>query len=88
MSGIASAIGKRTKKIVHFNSQYKYKKCRVCWYASKHQRTPRKHQCRLNWQGSAKAMEPDMFVEMVKDITKKGIEIAKVAGDDDHTGIN
>ena len=73
---------------MHFNSQYKYKKCRVCWYASKHQRTPRKHQCRLNWQGSAKAMEPDMFVEMVKDITKKGIEIAKVAGDDDHTGIN
>ena len=42
----------------------------------------------LNGQGSAKAMEPDMFVEMVKDITKKGIEIAKVAGDDDHTGIN
>ena len=54
LSGIASAIGKRTKKIVHFNSRYK--KCRVCWYASKHQRTPRKHQCRLNWQGSSKSI--------------------------------
>ena len=29
-----------------------------------------------------------MFVEMVNDITNKGIKIAKVAGDDDHTGIN
>ena len=38
LSGIASAIGKRTKKIVHYNSRYK--KCRVCWYASKHQRNP------------------------------------------------
>ena len=29
-----------------------------------------------------------MFVEIVNDITNKGIPIAKVAGDDDHTGIN
>ena len=33
-------------------------------------------------------MEPHMFVEMVNDIKNKGIPIAKVAGDDDHTGIN
>ena len=33
-------------------------------------------------------MEPDMFVEMVNDNVKKGVPIAKVAGDDDHTGIN
>ena len=33
-------------------------------------------------------MEPDMFVEMVNDTAKKGVPIAKVAGDDDHTGIN
>ena len=85
LSGIASAIGKRTKKIVHYNSRYK--RCRVCWYASKHQKTPRKHKCQLNWHGSAKAMEPHMFVEMVNDITNKGIPIAKVAGEDDHTGI-
>ena len=29
-----------------------------------------------------------MFVEMVNDAAKKGIPIAKVAGDDDYTGIN
>ena len=33
-------------------------------------------------------MEPDIFVEMVNDTAKKGVPIAKVAGDDDHTGIN
>ena len=86
LSGIASAIGKKTKKIVHFNSRFK--KCRICWYASKHNQSPQQHQCQLNWQGSAKAMEPDMFVQMVNDTAKKGVPIAKVAGDDDHTGIN
>ena len=60
LSGIASAIGNKTKKIVHFN--LRFKKCRICWYASKHNQSPRQHQCQLNWQGSAKAMEPDMFV--------------------------
>ena len=29
-----------------------------------------------------------MFVEMVNDTIKKGVPIAKVVGDDDHTGIN
>ena len=29
-----------------------------------------------------------MFVEMVNNTAKKGVQIAKVAEDDDHTGIN
>ena len=29
-----------------------------------------------------------MFVEMIQDSTSKGVKIAKVAGDDDNTGIN
>ena len=29
-----------------------------------------------------------MFVEMVNDVAKKGVPIVKVAGNDDHTGIN
>ena len=33
-------------------------------------------------------MEPDMFVEMIKNSTNQGIKIGKVAGDDDNTGIN
>ena len=38
LSGIASAIGRKTRKIVHFNSCYK--RCRICWYATKHNRSP------------------------------------------------
>ena len=86
MSGIASAIGKKTKKIVHFNSGFK--KCCICWYASKHNQSAQQHQCQLNWQGSAKAMEPDVFVQMVNDTANRGVPIAKVPGDYDHTGIN
>ena len=86
LSGIASAIGRKTRKIVHFNSRYK--RYHICWYATKHNKSPQKHQCQLNWYGSAKAMESDMFVQMVTDTAKKGVPIAKVAGDDDHTGIN
>ena len=29
-------------------------------------------------------MEPDMFMEMVQDITNKGIQIANAASDDAH----
>ena len=71
---------------MHYNARFK--RCRICWYASKHRQPAQKHKCQLNWHGSAKAMEPDMFIEMVNDTIKKGVPIAKVAGDDDHTGIN
>jgi len=47
---------------------------------------PKKHNCKKNWTGSAKAMEPDMLVQMVMDVKNKGIDIAEIAGDDDTTG--
>ena len=86
LSGFTSAIGKKTRKVVHFSSRMK--QCRICWKASQENKIPRKHSCRVNWHGSAKAMEPDMFVEMIKDSTSQGIKIGKIAGDDDNTGIN
>ena len=86
LSGFTSTIGNNTKKIVHFNSRMK--QCRICWRASKENKIPRKHHCRVNWHGSAKAMEPDMFIEMMKDSADQGIKIRKIAGDDDNTGIN
>ena len=86
LSGFSSTIGKRTKKVVHFSSRIK--KCHVCSKAVQNKRTPIKHTCHQNWHGSAKAMEPDMFVERVKDSTSDGVKIAKVAGDDDNTGMN
>ena len=86
LSGFTSTIGKQTKKVVHFNSRIK--RCRTCMRAYKRQRNPPNHKCNVNWHGSAMAMEPDMFVEMIQDSTKKGVKIAKIAGDDDNTGIN
>ena len=86
LSGFTSTIGKQTKKIVHFNSRIK--RCHTCMRASHTKRSPPGHRCNVNWHGSAKAMEPDMFVEMIQDSTSKGVKIAKVAGDDDNTGIN
>ena len=65
-----------TQEIVHYNARYK--RCRICWYAEKHQRSPRKHQRWQNWHGSAKAMEPDMFVEMGNDTAKKGVPLQRL----------
>ena len=78
LSGIASVIGKRTRKIVHFSAWYK--RCRSCWYAAKHKISPKKHQCQLNWYGPAKAMELDMFVEMVSEAKKKESQLLKWLG--------
>ena len=86
LSGFTSTIGKQTKKVVHFNSRIK--RCRTCMRALKRKKNPPSHKCNVNWHGSAKAMEPDMFVEMIQDSSNKGVKIAKVAGDDDNTGIN
>ena len=60
LSGFTSTIGKRSKKIVHFNSQIK--KCHTCYKAAKDKKTTPKHNCHVNWHGSVKAMEPDMFL--------------------------
>ena len=51
LSGIASTTRKRTKKIVHYNARFK--RCQICWYASKHRQPAQKHKCQLNWHGSA-----------------------------------
>ena len=86
LSGFTSTIGKETQKVVHFKSRIK--RCRTCLKASVAKKSPPSHRCHVNWMGSAKAMEPDMFAEMIQDSSSKGVKIAKVAGDDDNTGMN
>ena len=36
------------------------KRCAVCEAASRKEEKPRSHDCRLNWSGYSKAMEPDI----------------------------
>lgn len=67
--GAASLIGKRTGKVIAFAARYK--RCRICDVAKTQQRDPRQHTCRKNWKKSAKAMEPDMVVEMLKSTKEK-----------------
>lgn len=53
--------------------------------AKKSNRTPIKHKCRKNWVGSAKAMEPDMIVEMLQHAKSSDAPVATLIGDDDCT---
>lgn len=86
MLGAATLIGSKTGKIVGFSSRIK--QCRTCNIAKKYGREPHKHICKKNWSASAKAMEPDMLVEMLKKTNDKGVPVGTVVGDDDTTGIS
>lgn len=83
LSGAASLIGLKTGKVVGFSSRFK--RCRKCMVARKSNRTPIKHKCRKNWVGSAKAMEPDMIVEMLQHAKSSDAPVATLIGDDDCT---
>ena len=62
------------------------KSCRVCDHAAKEGQIAREHDCRKNWEGSAKAMEPSMVVEMVRKANET-VSIGTLVGDDDTTTI-
>ncbi|XP_062603151.1 uncharacterized protein LOC134264915 [Saccostrea cucullata] len=85
LTGHASLVGEKTKKIVSFSS--KSKKCRICSAATAKGVPPRKHNCRKNWQGSAKAMEPAMACEMLSAIKDEGCKIGTLVMDNDSTTI-
>ncbi|XP_061175979.1 uncharacterized protein LOC133184928 [Saccostrea echinata] len=85
LTGHASLVGEKTKKIVSFSS--KSKKCRICSAASGKGVPPRKHNCRRNWHGSAKAMEPAMACEMLSAIQDEGCKIGTLVMDNDSTTI-
>lgn len=75
--GHCSMIGAKTGKVVGYNVRSKF--CKTCDKLAKKGRTPKKHDCRMNWCGSAKAMEQDMAVEMMKTCKEK-----RSRGEDNH----
>ncbi|XP_062601160.1 uncharacterized protein LOC134262849 [Saccostrea cucullata] len=79
-------IGTQTGKVVGYS--VRNKTCRICSNASKSGTVPKPHDCRQNWNGSAKAMEQDMIVEMVKEKVDEGIHTAAIVGDDDASAIS
>ena len=81
-AGHASMIGQHTKKMI--GCAVHAKVCRVCDHAAKQRVSPRDHDCKKNWYGSAKAMEPSMVVEMIQKVNKT-TRIGTMIGDDDTT---
>ncbi|XP_062579761.1 uncharacterized protein LOC134241754 [Saccostrea cucullata] len=58
-----------------------------CHHADKTGKAPSTHDCRKNWTGSSKAMEPDMCIEMLKDLGEKEARVGTIIMDNDTTTI-
>ena len=72
-TGHASLIGEKTGQCLGY--AVKVKKCRTCTYAEKAQKPPKEHICCKNWFKSAKAMEPAMACDMLKEINDQGHKV-------------
>lgn len=78
-------IGTQTGQIINY--AVRSKDCRVCSSAASRNEPPKPHDCYQNLEGSAKAMEADIFTQMVKDVGEKGFTVDAVVGDEDSTTI-
>ena len=75
-SGHATAVGKHTRKVVGY--AVRAKACRTCRVAKRRHKQPEKHECVHNWDGSSKAMEPDMVVQIIKDSKAHGVKVKRL----------
>lgn len=78
-------VGAKTGKIIALETRIKT--CRICDYAKKSKIPVREHSCRRNWDGSAKAMESDMVVAMVKKASSAKAAVKTIVGDEDSSAI-
>ncbi|XP_062601452.1 uncharacterized protein LOC134263157 [Saccostrea cucullata] len=85
LSGHGSMFGLETKKLVGFS--VKNKTCRKCDIAFRKGEIASPHDCRKNWDGSSKAMEPAMAVDILNNIKEKGHQVRTIVMDDDATTI-
>ena len=76
-------IRDKTDKVLAFETRNK--QCGTCNTSERLKRRPRNHDCRKNWQGTAKAMESDMVVSMLQKQEEKTFCIDKLALDHDST---
>ncbi len=80
LTGHATLMGRKLGKVVGLG--IRYKRCRKC-----KSKKPKPHPCPVNFSGSAKAMESDILVELLKDCKEKGAPVGEFCGDDDTTTI-
>ena len=83
--GHCSMIGKETGKVIGYG--VRCKSCRTCEYAKASNTVAKPHDCRQNFDGSAKAMEQDMVKEIVEKNINSGVKTAAIIGDDDTSTI-
>ena len=80
-----SMIGPQTGQVINY--AVRSKDCRACTTAASKNQQVRDHACSKNWDGSSKAMEADMVIEMVREVHEKGDNIDAIKGDEDSTTI-
>lgn len=79
-------IGSNSGKVLGFSVRSKL--CKVCDITKSKKATPKPHNCNINWEGSSKAMEQDMVIEMVSKQDKAGHSVSTIVADDDTTTIS
>lgn len=83
-SGVGTLIGNNTGKICAFG--VRQSDCRICNRVvdgNKDNILP--HNCTKNWSGSAKAMEPDVGIHLIKSVENQGVKVSTIIMDDDTT---
>lgn len=85
LSGHGSLIGYHSGKILAFGSRKM--SCRYCEVADKQGKTTEPHDCRRNWSGSSKAMEPSLGVELLKKTQSQNAKVKTLIMDEDSTTI-
>ena len=84
-SGVGVMIGKESGKVLAYGARIS--NCRQCEINAKENKS-KKHDCRLNWHGSSKAMESDVAVQLIKDSANEKCRISTIIGDDDATTVS
>ena len=82
-TGHSVLIGAKSRKCLKFAVRTKV--CNVCDCAKSRHQDPKPHKCFKNWEGSSKAMEPDMAYSMIKDLADEGHQVDKLVMDNDAT---
>ncbi|KAL4085419.1 hypothetical protein QTP88_027278 [Uroleucon formosanum] len=82
LSGVASIIGYKTKKVLYMGVRNKY--CSICDKAKLNKNTASAHLCFKNWDGTSMAMEANIIVERFRQsIPMHNIIYNKLIGDGD-----
>ena len=74
-------IGLRSAKVLRYTSRVKT--CIICDAAARAKKDLPPHDCRRNWDKSSKAMEPDVAVQLVKELPTSNFQLGALIADDD-----